>query len=144
MVIGSFGPWVTLSGPGGSLSASGTAQGDHGVWTAILAILALGLLAVRGLESISPKAGQLLAWGALGSFAVAGVLALATWSNLDGVANAQGWGGAIGVQAGMQLFGSGVHLDAGWGLIVVVLGAVAGGLCSFLQARRTRRSVAID
>ena len=141
MIVGSFGAWVTLSSPVGSFSASGTASGVNGMWTAILGVLALGLLGARVLGVTRPDAGLRLEWGALACFAIAGILGFATWTDLTSVANAQGWSGARTVG---RLIGVNLDLSAGWGLLAVILAAVAGAVCSLLLARRSLTPVIGD
>lgn len=134
MIVGSFGAWVTLSSPVGSFSASGTASGVNGMWTAILGVLALGLLGARALGVTRPDVGLPLEWGALACFVVAGILGFTTWTDLTSVANAQGWSSARAVG---RLIGVNLGLAPGWGLLVVILAAVAGAVCSLLLARRS-------
>ena len=70
VIVGSFGSWVTLSSPVGSFSASGTASGVNGSWTAILGVIALGMVGARVLRITLRDAEVPLEWGALACFIV--------------------------------------------------------------------------
>jgi|SRR5579875_677485 len=133
MLIGSFGAWVTVSIGGASESASGTTTGAYGIWTAILAVAAFALLGARVMNAVQPPARQYLGWGMLGCFAISGILGIAAWTDLQKVASSAGW--AI-VQGLAQFSGSSASLDPGWGLILVIIAAVAGVVISFRIARQ--------
>lgn len=133
MLIGSFGAWVTANIGGDTSSASGTTPGAYGIWTAILAVAAFALLGARILNVVQSPAKQYLPWGMFGCFAISGILALATWSDLQKVASSAGW--AI-IQGLAQFSGSSASLGPGWGLILVIVAAVAGCVISFRLARQ--------
>ncbi|MGA7670123.1 MAG: hypothetical protein WBW04_06860 [Nitrolancea sp.] len=141
MIVGSFGAWITLSSPVGTFSASGTTSGVNGIWTAILGVLALGLLGARVLGVTWRDAKLPLEWGVLACFVVAGILGFATWTDLTSVANARGWSDARTVG---RLIGVNLDLAPGWGLLVVILSAVVGVICSLLLLRGSLATAVLD
>jgi len=113
-IVGSMGPWARAL----FVTKNGT-DGD-GVLTLLLGIAAL---VVSGVRTARPDQWRRAGWVAVVSFGLAALIGAYDWSNVSDVAGQTG--GLV---------------EVGWGLVVMTLAAVAGGVCALIDMVRARQA----
>jgi hypothetical protein len=128
VVVGSVGPWVTLNmGAGRGSVELGTVRGTTGDGQLTLA---LGLVAAVAmlLRARWPARWRWLAWAAPVPFVLAALAGGYDWWHLRRIA-------AVSFLKGMDF-----TTNVGWGLVVVTLGAAAGGILALAAAGKRPRA----